>query len=434
MPGAAILTLGCKVNQYESAFLAETLTRHGWQLVALNAQPDLVVVNTCTVTAAADRQARQYIRRLARRHPKTVVLVTGCYAQRAPEELAALPGVRGVLGNREKPRLLEILAESRRSTAPVIQVGSMAEAETLEPMPITSFIGHTRAFVKIQDGCQNYCSYCIIPHVRGPCRSLRREQIIDQLRQLTSRGYREIVLTGINLGKYGHDQSPGESLAGLVQELAQAGLLGRYRLSSIEPQELTPVLLRQLAAWPQFCPHFHLPLQSGSAAILNSMRRPYGPEEFRELVNQIHQYFPQAAIGVDVLVGFPGETELDLAHTRELIDALPISYLHVFPFSPRPGTPAARLPQTVSGTEMKRRAQSLRELGKQKKLAFYQQQVGQEFEVLIERCSSGPPDRMTGLSANYLRLVLKDDGQGINRLVRARLVQIVADQAVALPV
>ncbi|MDD3581946.1 MAG: tRNA (N(6)-L-threonylcarbamoyladenosine(37)-C(2))-methylthiotransferase MtaB [Desulfobacca sp.] len=433
MPRAAILTLGCKVNQYESAFLAETLTRLGCQLVAPTAAPDLVVVNTCTVTAAADRQTRQYIRRLARRRPETAVLVTGCYAQRAPEELAALPGVRGVLGNREKTRLREIFAELHQPAAPVIQVGSIAQAQSLEPMPITSFFGHTRAFVKIQDGCQNYCSYCIIPHVRGPCRSLPRAQIIDQLRQLTSRGYREIVLTGINLGKYGHDQPPGESLAGLVEELARAGLPGRYRLSSLEPQEVTPALLRQLAAWPQFCPHFHLPLQSGSAVMLNRMRRPYGPEEFRELVNQIRQYFPQAAVGVDVLVGFPGETEFDLAHTRNLIDALPISYLHVFPFSPRPGTPAALMPQTVTGTEMKRRAQGLRELGKQKKLAFYQQQVGQEFEVLIERCSSGPPERMTGLSANYLRLVMKDDGQGVNRLVRARLVQIVGDEAIALP-
>ncbi|MBW1917184.1 MAG: tRNA (N(6)-L-threonylcarbamoyladenosine(37)-C(2))-methylthiotransferase MtaB [Deltaproteobacteria bacterium] len=434
MPEAAIATFGCKVNQYESAFLAEVLARHGWRLVPLSASPELVVVNTCTVTGAADRQARQFIRRLARTRPSSTVLVTGCYAQRAPEELAPLPGVRWVLGNREKTRLIKIIQEDCQHAAAIIRVGSIAAAQTLESMPITSFYGHTRAFVKIQDGCQNYCSYCILPYVRGPCRSLPLTQIIDQLEQLSSRGYQEIVLTGINLGKYGHDLPNHENLSELVQTLAQAGLPGRYRLSSIEPQEITPALLRQLAAWPQFCPHFHLPLQSGSASVLQAMRRPYSPEDFRELVNQINRYFPQAALGVDVLVGFPGETARDLAQTQELIEALPISYLHVFPFSPRPGTAAAQMPQRLSTTAVKRRAQSLRALGQEKKAVFYQRQVGQELEILVEGPCSGKPGWVKGLSANYLRLVLEGGSEWTNRLVRARLVGIVGEQGVALPV
>ncbi|MFP3867269.1 MAG: tRNA (N(6)-L-threonylcarbamoyladenosine(37)-C(2))-methylthiotransferase MtaB [Desulfobacteraceae bacterium] len=433
MPQAAIATFGCKVNQSESAFLAERLAQQGWQLVPPTAAPELVVVNTCTVTGAADRQARQYIRRLARPRPSAAVLVTGCYAQRAPEELAGLPGVRWVLGNQEKFRLIEIIQENHQNQAGIIRAASMAAAQTLESMPLTSFYGHTRAFVKIQDGCQHFCSYCIIPHVRGPYRSLPQSQVIEQLRQLSSHGYQEIVLTGINLGKYGYDLPGPNNLSGLVRTLAPAGLPGRYRLSSIEPQEVTPGLLRQLADWPQFCPHFHLPLQSGSASVLNAMRRPYGPEDFRELINLIHQYFPQAALGVDVMVGFPGESAADLAQTQELIEALPISYLHVFPFSPRPGTPAAQMPQQLPAPEVKKRAQCLRLLGQKKKAAFYQRQVGQEVEILIERPCSKNPGWVQGLSANYLRLIVEGNSGWTNRLVRARLVRLVGGQGVALP-
>lgn len=439
MPQAGLVTFGCKVNQYESAFMAESLGHHGWEVVLLSGQkagvrclPELIVVNTCTVTARADQQARQAIRRLARTWPGAALVVTGCYAQRAPTEVAALPGVHWVLGNMEKTRLAQILEQPAAECNPVIQVGPMASAATIEPMPIAHFWGHTRAFVKIQDGCQNQCSYCIIPQVRGPSRSLPPPLVIAQLRRLASHGFREVVLTGINLGRYGQDLS-GQNLRELVRALARAELPLRCRLSSIEPQEISAALIQELAAWPQFCPHFHLPLQSGSAAILHAMRRPYGPAEFGALIEHIHRYFPQAALGLDVMVGFPGETAADFYQTSELLERLPITYLHIFPFSPRPGTPAAELSPTVPRAEVQRRAQHLRELGRRKRLAFYQSQVNQEVEVLIEGPSPKKSGWLMGLTENYVRVSLPGPAAWANRLIRGRIVELSGDQARFLP-
>ncbi len=345
MPYFQMVTFGCKVNQYESAGMAEALTRLGFVSQPLNVAPDLVLVNTCTVTARADQQARQTIRRLARQHPGAQIWVTGCYAQRAPEAIASLPGVTNIFGNREKASLTEIFASEGRTLAPRVQVQGFGDREPFQAWQVSHFPGHTRAWLKVQEGCSHACSYCIVPSVRGPGRSLSSEGVVSSLEALAAAGFQEVVLTGIDLGQYGKDLHPLSSLALLLRSLSHGPWPFRIRLSSLEPQEITAELMKALSAFPYLCPHFHLPLQSGAPAVLQAMGRPYQPGHFRALVMELHRRFPTAALGLDVMVGFPGETAADFEATRTLVETLPVAYLHVFPFSPRPGTQAQTLPR-----------------------------------------------------------------------------------------
>lgn len=416
----ALLTFGCKVNQYESAFLAQQLEGAGWQATTPETA-DVIILNSCTVTARADRQVRQTIRQARRQQPTARLLVTGCYAQRAPKEVAAMPGVQAVLGNAVKavwPEFSRCLEQPHTS---LVEVPDMAACWQFQAMPIRHFAGHTRAFVKIQDGCAQRCSYCIVPAVRGPERSLPLPDVLTQLQTLAQAGYRELVLTGINLSRYGLDLPETINLAALCQVLQANSWPARFRLSSLEPQDITPQLLEVLAGWPQFCPHFHLPLQSGADPILQAMGRPYRAAWFVDMVQNLAARFPHAALGLDVLVGFPTETAADFNRTRELLDSLPITYLHVFPYSPRPGTPAAALPVRTSQAEVRARAQELRRLAMAKKQAFSQSQVGQLVEVLVEGEVPGLPGWLTGLTANYLRVQLPGPGAWANSVVRVRL-------------
>jgi threonylcarbamoyladenosine tRNA methylthiotransferase MtaB len=417
MPSFRLVTFGCKVNQCDSAGMAQGLTARGWRLAPAGVAPDLALVNTCTVTARADQEARQAVRRLAREYPGVPIWVTGCYAQRAPQEVAALPGVAGVAGNREKPRLAELVAGP---APPGLSrcVGAYGAEEAFHPWPLRPFPGQTRARLKIQDGCSHGCTYCIVPMVRGPRRSLAPEGVAAALKGLAQLNYREVVLTGVDLGQYGQDQDPSLNLADLVKRLRAQALPLRVRLSSLEPQEVTGALLDALAGWPEFCPHFHLPLQSGAARVLAAMGRPYSPQDFRDLAGEIHRLFPDAALGLDVLVGFPGETTRDFEETYALVAALPATYLHVFPFSPRPGTAAAQMPP-LPAPEGQRRARIMRDLGRVKKGQFLQAQLGKLREVLVE----GPAREsgwLTGLSDNYLRVLLPGPPEWRNRLLKVQ--------------
>ena len=419
MPYFRIVTFGCKVNQGDTAAMALELARLGWRAAGSGKAADLILVNTCTVTARADQQARQAVRRLGRDYPDTALAVTGCYAQRAPLEAAALPGVRAVWGNREKAGLAWLIEDIRSSGAPVIRVGAFSAREPFHPGSGCPAPGHIRPFLKIQEGCDHRCSYCIVPAVRGPGRSLAPPGVEQGLKELAALGCQEVVLTGVDLGQYGRDLSPSLDLAGLMRRLAGGNWPFRVRLSSLEPQRITGELLEALAAFPQLCPHFHLPLQSGSAAVLAAMGRPYGPEDFRHLVMEIHRHFPRAALGLDVLVGYPGETPADFEATRSLVAALPVTYLHVFPFSPRPGTGAASLRPEPAG-EVQARARVMRELGAIRKQAFYRAQIGQVAEVLVE--GPGPqPGWLKGLSENYLRVVFPGPRERRNTRLKVRL-------------
>jgi threonylcarbamoyladenosine tRNA methylthiotransferase MtaB len=433
-----IFTFGCKVNQCDSAGMVQQLTALGWRPAPPGAAPALALVNSCTVTARADQQARQAIRRLAREHPGLAIWVTGCYAQRAAPEIAALPGVQAVFGNQEKVNLANLLSlqswpdpwaisPTAASSGPCPEEGGhvrccvspFSDQDAFQPSRLVPVPGHTRAWLKIQEGCSHHCTYCIVPLVRGPRRSLPPGEVAASLRELGALGYREVVLTGVDLGQYGQDLTPAGSLAGLVAQLKEQPWPFRVRLSSLEPQEVTLALLRELASWPNFCPHLHLPLQSGAAAVLKAMGRPYSPQAFHDLVREVSRLFPGAAIGLDVLVGFPGETAADFEATRTLVESLPVTYLHVFPFSPRPGTPAAAMP-ALSGAEIRRRAQIMRDLGRRQKLAFLSGQLGQVREILVE--GAAPRQGwLQGLSDNYLRVTFPGPVEWRNRLILVRL-------------
>jgi threonylcarbamoyladenosine tRNA methylthiotransferase MtaB len=417
-----IITFGCKVNQCDSVGLAQELVAHGWHEASPGVAPDLILVNTCTVTARADQQARQTLRRLAREYPELPLWVTGCYAQRAAAELSALPGVQGVLGNREKSRLPSYLAQLQEDKKPWVQVGSFAPGEEFQTLPVPAFPGHTRPRLKIQDGCEHNCTYCIVPQVRGPRRSLPPGEVAGALEKLAAAGYQEVVLTGVNLGQYGLDLAPRVDLAALLALIRSRPYPPRLRLSSLEPQEVSAALLQELAAFPGFCPHFHLPLQSGAAPVLAAMGRDYTPREFQDLVQEISRYFPDAGLGLDILVGFPGETAADFEASRGLVESLPVTYLHVFPYSPRPGTPAAGMDR-VPAREVQKRAQVMRELGQAKKREFLEAQLGKTGEVLVEGFAP-QSGLLQGLSANYLRVLLPGALSLKNRILTVRFQEV----------
>ncbi len=381
--------------------MQERLSGAGYRIVPFEEGAELVVVNTCTVTGATDAQSRNLVRRARRLNPECRVVVTGCYAQVNPQVFADLPGVSLVIGNEEKKQLLELLENNADEVK--VAVADIRQVETACLPPLTSFAGRSRAFVQIQNGCDAFCSYCIIPYARGTSRSSAPDEVVSQVNSLVDAGYPEVVLTGIHIGGYGLDLTPSTSLLELVRCIEQKTALPRLRLGSVEPTEIPDALIETVAASSILCPHFHIPLQSGDTAVLQRMGRHYDRDFFRALVLRIHKHLPDAAIGLDVITGFPGETEDEFANTLELIADLPVSHLHVFPFSKRLGTPAAAMPDQVPGDVSKARAARLRDLGEMKLQAFAERFVGQTLEVVVESGSEGK--RLKGVSRNYLDVV-----------------------------
>jgi len=413
----SIVTLGCKTNQFESAAMGEQLQSAGYQQVDFETGAELVIVNTCTVTAATDSQSRNLIRRARRFNPQARVVVTGCYAQIDPQSLSQLPGVALVIGNQEKSQLLETLTSFDETTK--IQVGDIRNSRTIEPLSLTGFDHRSRAFVQIQNGCDAFCSYCIIPYARGRSRSVSVTDIVSQLEKLSANGYPEIVLTGIHIGNYGHDLSPQIDLLYLLQQIEQSNFSGRLRLGSIEPTELPEKLYQYISAADWICPHFHIPLQSGDDEVLQWMNRRYTTAFFGDLVEKIHRLRPDAAIGLDVITGFPGETDDQFERTCHLLESLPFSHLHVFPFSKRTGTPAATMINQVSGTIIKARAARLRQIGEKKYQVFAQRFVGAELDIVIEGGENNGLRK--GLSQNYLSVVVPADIAEPGMLVRVNV-------------
>ncbi len=412
----AVATLGCKVNQCESAGMAELLAARGMALVPFDQEADCYIVNTCTVTGRTDYQSRQLIRRAVRRNPAAAVLVTGCYAQRAPEEIARIAGVGLVAGNAEKASL-PALIEQMIAGAPRLQVGDIRRETAISPLGATVFPEHTRAFLKIQDGCNSACTYCIVPSVRGRSRSLPPAEVAGRIAALAGAGYREAVLTGIHLGAWGRDLEPACDLTSLIAGLADKAPIGRIRLSSIEPREVTDGLVGLMASPGVLCRHLHIPLQSGDDGVLAAMGRNYDAGFFRDLIRRVHAAVPGIAIGVDVMAGFPGESEKAFSNTLSLLDALPVAYLHVFPYSRRPGTPAAAMAGQVPEGEKKRRAGLLRTLGAAKRNAFASGFIGTPLEVLVEGKGERATGLPTGFSDNYIPIAVQGPAEA-NRVVR----------------
>lgn len=428
---------GCRATQADGAALEKQFGERGLARAAEAEVADVVVVNTCTVTATADQQARQYVRRVNRANPGAHILVTGCYAQRAPEELASLPGVTLVVGNSHKPDIPSLLGNKIRGArdhfvpltrlnrsgsdnndglslaagAAKILTGNIFELDSVLVAPVFGSGGargadageRTRPTLKIQDGCNNRCAYCVIPFVRGRSRSLHPNEVVGQVRRLVDEGYKEVVLSGVDLGSYGLDLRPRSGLLELTGRLLQETSVPLLRFSSLEPTDLTDEFLALLAASGRVARHVHTPLQSGSDQILRRMRRWYTREEYADRIRAAVEAFPNAGVGADVIVGFPGESEHDFRDTYDLIERLPFTYLHVFSFSPRPGTTGATLPDTVPPPVAKERSRALRTLAEEKAARFRTGQVGKKLRLLTLHTTNNDETR-NALSENYLKV------------------------------
>lgn len=412
----ALATLGCKVNQYESAGLRGKIQAAGFPVVPFSGTADIYIINTCTVTERADDQSRQLIRRANRMNPAAAIVVTGCYAQIAAHEAAALPGVRLVAGNGEKehiPAFLSGIADAGQT----VRVGDIRRCRSLPDWSGCSLSGRTRAFLRIQDGCDSFCSYCIVPMARGASRSLPEEKVLEDVAFLTDSGYREIVLSGIHLGMYGLDLPARSSLFGLLRKIEAQGRMSRLRLSSIEPLEVTPDILSLFRESRILCRHLHIPLQSGDDGTLGRMGRNYTSRQFRALMEDIVSILPDAAIGIDVMAGFPGEGEKEFENTLTLIDGLPIAYLHAFPYSKRPGTSAALLPDQVDAGVKKGRVARLRSLGAFKRERFAQAFVGRRLSVLVESAKDRTTGFTKGFSDNYIPVLIPEGNASLSNRV-----------------
>jgi len=413
-PSVAITTLGCKTNRFESAAMEEQLKKAGYPLIPFEDGADLVIVNSCTVTSATDAQTRNLIRRARRMNERARILVTGCYAQVDPSALLEIPGVSLILGNEEKRDFLARL-ESMEDI-PRAEVSDIREVTSAEVLSLSSFEDRSRAFVQIQNGCDAFCSYCIIPYARGRSRSVGPDAVIGSIRALEQQGFSEVVLTGIHIGGFGADLAPRSSLLELVRRIEFETGVPRIRLGSIEPTELPDGLIEFIAASTRLCPHFHIPLQSGCDSVLERMNRHYDRAFFEERIGRIRKLLPEASIGLDLIVGFPGETDEEFDRTLEFVRSLPVSYLHVFPYSKRPGTPAAAMKEQIPGDVAKARAARMRELGMEKEAAYARGFLGRPLELVVEAGEQGGLRR--GVSRNYLSVSFADEEVQPGRIAR----------------
>jgi threonylcarbamoyladenosine tRNA methylthiotransferase MtaB len=404
-----IRNFGCRASQADGAAIEAGLAAKGLAPAGAPDSADLVILNTCTVTSTADDEVRQTVRRLHRDHPQARILVTGCYAQRAPEELARMEGVSLVVGNSHKTRIPDLVSEPYHSQ---IQVGDIFEQRDFLSAPVDDALGdRTRPNLKIQDGCNNRCSFCIIPFVRGRSRSASPEQVIAEVRALASK-YKEVVLSGINLGRWGRDFEGRVRLADLVRRLLAETEVERLRLSSVEPMDFSDDLLDLMADSPRIAKHVHAPLQSGSDTVLRRMHRKYRPRHYADRIAKARERMPLCAVGADVMTGFPGETDAEFEESRAFIASLPFTYLHVFTYSERPGTPAAESHEQVPQAIRKQRTHVLRDLAARKNLEYRQSMIGRTLSAVTLDHGA--------LSDNYLKITLATPREA-NRLIDVRI-------------
>lgn len=421
MKRVSITTLGCKVNQFETAGLEKAFQDRGFKLVSLTEEADICIVNTCTVTSRTDRQCRQIIRQLRRRNPKALTVMTGCYAEVARDEIEKIGGIDLIIGNRAKPKIPQLVDSflPQSDEAPPLMNGKDIDTWTGWPELVPAPMDHTRALLKVQDGCDVYCSFCIVPYARGRSRSLPLDGVLARMKGLAEGGYKEVVLTGVNLGQYGLDLHPPIDLHDLLEVLEDKKTPVRIRLSSIEPMELNRDILSLIARSKKVCHHLHIPLQSGDDEILEKMGRPYSSAGFAETIwTAIHE-IPDVTIGMDVIVGFPGEEDRHFENTYHFLEGLPFTYLHIFPFSARKGTPASQLRNALPSTTLKKRSSRLRFLSQKTRERVYQGYIGKILEVLVEGASSG--GHFQGLTENYLRVFFNGKKEMINQIIPVTL-------------
>lgn len=432
MSKVAFYTLGCKLNFSETSTIGEQFLDRGFDIVEYNEHADIYVINTCTVTDNADKECRQIVRRALRNNPEAYIIVTGCYAQLRPDEIVKIDGVDAVLGSNEKFKLFEYIDKFEKQKLSCIHVSPTEKLDEFNSSFSTDGNDRTRAFFKVQDGCDYKCSFCTIPLARGKSRSAKPDEVVNEFKQLLDADFKEIILTGVNVGDYSYnltldqtiteDQAQETDLYSLLQKMLDVKGEYRIRISSIEPNLLNDNILDLTSTDSRMCNHFHIPLQSGSSKVLKLMQRRYKSEDYKTLINKAVEKIPNLAIGVDVIVGFPGETEQDFIETYEFLRDLPISYLHVFTYSERPNTKAIEMPDQVDHLERKKRNNMLRILSEKKRHEFYQRMIGKELIALFEH--EERDGEMRGFTSNYVRIKAPFNSELINKFVPVKIKEI----------
>ena len=408
----AIYTLGCKVNQYETQAMEQELTRRGHEIVPFDGAADAYIVNTCSVTAVSDKKSRQMIRRCRKLNEHAVVAACGCYVQTHSDEAAGL-GLDLIAGTGDRMAFLDLLEQAAREKEPLTLLDDALHRRAFEVLPAGGMAERTRAMLKVEDGCVNFCTYCIIPYARGPVRSLPKAEAVAQTRRLREEGYRELVITGIEISGWGHDLKNGETLIDLLEAVSDAAGEMRLRLGSLEPRTITEEFCRRAARLPNLCPHFHLSMQSGCDGTLRRMNRRYDTARFYESVSLLRQYFDRPAVTTDLITGFPGETEEEFAQTLAFIEKCGFAAMHIFPYSVRPGTKAAAMPDQCTAAVKERRAARAAEVAEQMKQAYLRGCVGQTYPVLFEQEKGG---LYVGHAPNYCQVGVR--GEDLHNAVR----------------
>jgi threonylcarbamoyladenosine tRNA methylthiotransferase MtaB len=423
MKTVAFYTLGCKVNQYDSEAVSSIFQQNGYEVVPFEQNSDVYIINTCTVTNLSDRKSRQAIRKAKKNNPDSIVIVMGCYAQTSSEEVLKIPGVNMVVGTKDRSRIIEYVSRIEAGECRINAVDNIMTSRNFEELKLSTYKERTRAYLKIQEGCSQFCSYCIIPYARGPIRSRKPDDIIEEVRHLSDNGFLEIVLTGIHLASYGRELGYTD-LLDIIKKIHGIDGVKRIRLGSIEPTTITEEFAAAAANLPKLCPHFHLSLQSGCDKTLKAMNRKYGTDEYRKSVELLKKNIPDVALTTDMMVGFPGETETDFLESRDFAEEIGFSKIHVFKYSPRKGTPAAGMAEQISPEEKERRSEVLLSLSDRLENKYLENYIGKRMEVLYEQELHDKKDYIEGLTGNYIRVTAKGDLSMRGKLLETELVCI----------
>lgn len=426
MKRAASYALGCKVNQYESEAVGELFAQKGYEIVGIEEAAEVYIINTCTVTNFGDKKSRQLIRKVKRQNPDAIVAVVGCYAQTAPEEIMKVEGVNLVIGTKDRGQLVEMVENYTPQAGVVSHVTDIMKERVFEPLSIHKLANRTRAYLKIQDGCSQYCSYCIIPYARGPIRSREPKEVLAEVGRLADNGFLEMVLAGIHVASYGKDREDTDLLE-ILREVHKVAGIERIRFSSIEPNVVTEEFAKAMAALPKVCDHFHLSLQSGSDRTLKEMNRKYDTEKYRQAAALLRKYLPNVALTTDIIVGFPGETETDFQESYDFAKEIGFSKIHVFPYSPKKGTPAAERKDQVPSEVKTQRSQKLIALSERMTGTFLAGQVGKEVAVLFERAVED--GLFEGHTTNYIKVHVKSMGDLQNTIMPVKITGAQGDLA-----
>ena len=418
MKKAASFALGCKVNQYESEAIAELFAEKGYEIVGIDEEADVYVINTCTVTNFGDKKSRQLIRKVKRQNENAIVAVVGCYAQTAPIELMEIAGVNLVIGTKDRAQIVEMVEQYDRANGVENHVSDIMKERVFEPLSIQKLANRTRAYLKIQDGCSQYCSYCIIPYARGPIRSREPQEVVAEVKRLAENGFKEVVLTGIHVASYGKDRRD-TSLLDILKQVHEVEGIERIRFSSIEPNVVTEEFAQTMAALPKVCDHFHLSLQSGCDKTLKEMNRKYDTEKYRQAAATLRKYLPKVALTTDIIVGFPGETEEDFRESYAFAEEIGFAKIHVFPYSPKRGTPAAARKDQLLNAVKSERSHTLIQLSDRMAADFLADAVGTDAEVLYERAVG--EGIYEGHTTNYMKVHGRSEADLTNRIAKTHI-------------